>query len=220
MSDDITPGQISAPLHKQGRDRKKKKGPVVPSNPFEVTAKHVTQDHAGDTTLSHVHIAGEAVATLEVVPPHALRIETAAYHKAHKYLVVTQDKPCVVCGVRNSTLADAKENIFQATAMETHHYPIERSLVNACDPDKVHHAFPEVIDQETLEAFVDSPRNLIILCSVHHRSLEQGIHHLLVQDYAILPYLYTNYQIVATAKDKMACEERDDQIEREHGKEI
>lgn len=212
MSDDITPQQVSAPLHKTGHDAQKSIGPTIPANPL-MTHVHAAEDHQGENSIATVHVTSEAVATFEMTPPHAVRVNTAAYEKSRKYLIDTQDKPCVVCGVRKSTLLDATQNRFGTTELETHHFPIERSLLHACDPDKIHHAFPEVIDKETLEAFVDSPRNLIVLCDIHHRSLEQGIHHLLVQDYAILPYLLDNYQIVATAQDKAVVQQKDQAIE-------
>ena len=169
--------------------------------------------------LSRVHMTKEEVASIEMTPPHAPRVETEAYRKSHHYLVVTQDKPCQICGVRQSTLADPARNPFGAKAMETHHYPIERSLVDACDPTKVHQAYPEVIDEPTLLAFVDSPRNLVVLCDVHHRSLRLGIHHLLTQDFVILPFLYDHYQISATPADAASIERSDDQIEASHGME-
>lgn len=114
--------------------------------------------------LQHVHVTSEGVASYEMTPPHPPRIETPAYHKTHDYLINKMDKPCDVCGVKKSTLGDATQNPFGAKDIETHHYPIERSLMDACDPDKVHKQFPEVIDQATLEAFVDSPRNMLVLC--------------------------------------------------------
>lgn len=220
MSDDATPQQLVAPYKKSGKDAHVHKGPAIPENPLAINRQHA-QEHMGTkSTLTKVHVTDEQVAVFEMTPPHAKRVETEAYRKSHKYLIETQNKPCVVCGVSHTTLHDPAINRFGATAMESHHYPIERSLMNACAPDKVHHAFAEVIDQASLEAFVDSPRNLIVLCSVHHRSLEQGIHHLLVQDYAILPFLYDNYQVVASAKDRVAIEAADDTIMEEHNKEV
>lgn len=167
--------------------------------------------------LDAVHITSEGVASFELTPPHAPREETGNYRKAHHYLVDTLQKPCQVCGVTNAFLADAEKNVYHATAMETHHYPIERSLMDACDPDKVHKQFPQVYDKATLEAFIDTPANLIVLCDVHHRSMEQGIHHLLTQDFAILPFLYDGYQVVANAKDKDAFVTLDNAIEKKYG---
>lgn len=170
-------------------------------------------------TLSHVHITTEAVATFELTPPHDKRVETPAYKAAHDYLINKQDKPCIVCGVRKSTLGDLSQNKLGSKQLESHHYPVERSLVDACDPDKVHKSFPQVIDRASLLAFVDSPANLIVLCDVCHRSRERGIHHLLTQDFAVQQYLYDGYRVVATAQDKAVLEAQDDAIMKKAGEE-
>lgn len=176
--------------------------------------QHHSKEHQGPTVVTQVHITPEEVATFEITPGHAKRVETDRYKSAHKFLIYEQDKPCVVCGVSHSTLTDSSKNRYGAKELETHHYPIERSLMNACSIHKIHAKYPQVVDQQTLEEFVDSAANLIVLCDVHHRSLEQGIHHLLVQDFAILPFLKDNYQIVATAKDKDAAVQKDEKIEQ------
>lgn len=168
--------------------------------------------------IKSVHATVESIANVELTPPHPPREETPTYRKSHDYLVHELDTPCYICGVSQSTLATSA-NRYGATAMETHHYPIERSLVRACDPAKVHGKFPVVVDRATLDSFVDSPLNLLVLCSVHHRSGNSGIHHLLAQDFAILPFLFDGYQVVATPETKDAAIAADDAIEKEHGNE-
>lgn len=165
--------------------------------------------------LSHVHVTHEAVSSLELTPAHAPRVETETYRKAHHTLIYELDKPCIICGVRNSTLHDPTENRLHATCMETHHFPIERSLVNACDWRKVHQQFPQVIDEASLEAFVDSPANLYVLCDVHHISVEYGIHHLLPQDFYIQPFLRDGYHVVAPAAAVAVDTAQDEQIDDE-----
>jgi hypothetical protein len=187
-------------------------------NPLALRHQHNIH-HVGKTTLVHCHATSEQCATYELTPPHPPRVETAAYRAAHKRLTEVLDAPCIVCGVRKSTLHDASLNKFGASAIETHHWPIERSLIDACDPVKVGEKFSEVTDHASLLLFVDSERNLMVLCDVHHRSLEQGIHHLLCQDFAILPYLFDGYQVVASVKDRDMAIQHNDQIEKEHGME-
>ena len=89
---------------------------------------------------------------------------------------------------------------------------IERSLMDACDPRKVHQDFPEVYDRATLATFVDSTRNLLVLCDVHHRSLEYGIHHLLTQDWAVQKYLLAGYTVAALKRDAAAVEAKDEAV--------
>ena len=163
-------------------------------------------------TLSRVHETVEAVAAVEMTPPHPPRVETPEYARAHHFLIYTKGAPCQVCGVTLRTIKNPRRNPFKATAMETHHYPIERSLMDACDPRKVHADYPQVYDRATLAAFVDSPANLIPLCDVHHRSVEHGIHHLLPQDFAIQKYLLDAYVIAASAKDAAAVLAADESL--------
>ena len=171
------------------------------------------------TMLDHVHETHEAIASVEETPPHPPRTETPEYARAHHFLVHEKKAPCEVCGVSVDTLGsgDAAHNPFSATAIETHHYPIERSLMDACDPRKVHDDFPQVYDQATLAAFVDSPANLKVLCDVHHRSVAHGIHHLLPQDFAVQKYLYQGYQIAAAPADADKAEATDEAILRAQG---
>lgn len=161
------------------------------------------------TILERVHETRETVATVEETPPHPPREDTPIYRAAHHHLVDELDTPCRVCGVRKSTLADPRHNPLGATQLETHHLPVERSLIDACDWQKVARDYPAVTCQEALLDWVDSAENLVVLCDVHHRSVEHGIHHLLTQDWAIQPYLLTSYVVAATPADADALEASD-----------
>lgn len=167
-------------------------------------------------TLTHVHQTTFDVAEVEMTPPHLPREETPIYAKTHRHLVYTLDTPCAICGVRNSTLKDPKENPFGAAAIETHHYPIERSLLNACDPKKVHVIFPQVKDYASLEAFIDSEENMMVLCDIHHRHPHYGIHHILAQDFFIQPFLYKGYEIVAEEEDAAKVRAANERVLKRH----
>lgn len=186
--------------------------------------KHNGGGEAVETTetLSHVHATVEGMATVEMTPPHPPREETPEYSKAHHHLTIALDSPCAMCGVRNSTLKDPKENPFGAQALETHHYPIERSLLDACDPKKVGIVFPQVTDRASLEAFVDSEHNLMVLCDVHHRHPLHGIHHLAPQDFFVQPFLLEGYEVVVTKDQQDAAMKVDEQLmeteEKKNGK--
>jgi hypothetical protein len=51
-------------------------------------------------------------------PAHDKRTESPEYKKVHKDLVVTNDLPCLVCGVRNSTLKNKSKNPHGAKQLE------------------------------------------------------------------------------------------------------
>ncbi len=168
--------------------------------------------------LSRVHETVEGVAGVEMTPPHPPREETPEYARAHHHLVYDLDSPCAMCGVRHSTLGNPAENLFGATALETHHYPIERSLLDACDPTKVSVVFAQVKDHASLEAFVDSEHNMMILCDIHHRHPLHGIHHLTPQDFFVQPFLWPGYQVASNqdqADKIMALDE--ELIKKEEG---
>lgn len=163
--------------------------------------------------INHVHSTFlETPENIEMTPPHEERRETEAYRKSHHFLVYEQDTPCHACGVRQSTLNDPAANKLESKQMETHHYPIEWSLQNAVDVNRLHKIFPEVIDKETFHAFIDSPRNLLVLCDVCHRSPLRGVHHLLAQDWAILPFLLDSYVLVSDRDHAALAEKHDEEV--------
>ncbi|HEX7735870.1 MAG TPA: hypothetical protein VF458_13465 [Ktedonobacteraceae bacterium] len=168
--------------------------------------------------LSRVHATTEGIASVEMTPPHPPREETPEYTKAHHHLIYDLDEPCAMCGVRHSTLKDPAQNPFGATALETHHYPIERSLVAACDPAKVGLVFPQVKDLESLNGFVDSENNLMVLCDIHHRHPLYGIHHLTPQDFFVQPFLLAGYQVVTTQDNADAVMAADEALIEKKGK--
>lgn len=132
-------------------------------------------------------------------PPHGPRKASALYERTHHELVVVQDKPCSVCGVRNSTLGDPAQNTLGAKAIETHHDIVEWAGQTEIDWDKVaadhpglpnlvavaraYHAhltangsFDGTLDPDVVTSFVDSDEQMLVLCDVHHRAARRGIH--------------------------------------------
>jgi len=128
---------------------------------------------------------------IDFYPVHDKRIETKEYQAVHKKLAIEQDRPCLICGVRNSTLKDKTQNIYQAKQMETHHHIIEWSLANAIDTDKFNKRllpslqrrhpkredYKKPFTEEQIRNWVDHDEdNLWVLCDVHHRAQYFGIH--------------------------------------------
>jgi hypothetical protein len=165
--------------------------------------------------IDRVHETRLEVESIDLTPPHPPRHETEAYHKSHHFLIYEKDSPCVVCGVRHSTLADPVRNPLKARYLETHHSPIEWSLASACDIRKVHAKFPQVIDEETFQAFIDSPVNLVVLCDKCHVSREYGVHHLSVPDWMIRPFLLDSYIVASDPAHAAQDEAHDAEIIRE-----
>ncbi len=182
--------------------------------------KQARSKNVPSATLQHVHITPLSVASEELSPPHPPRVETPEYAKAHHFLIYTKNAPCQVCGVTRRTLKNARRNPFGAKQLETHHAKVERSLADACDWRKVHEDYPSVYDQESFLRWVDSPENLIVVCDVHHRSVERGIHHLTVSDWNVQKYLRDGYIIAAPENDAAKVMSQDEAIMRATGLEV
>lgn len=144
--------------------------------------KHVEAIHANPRLLKE----------MAFYPAHDERSETPLYKRAHDHLTKELDLPCLVCGVKNSTLGYKLQNRYGAKAMETHHHIIEWALANAIDTAKfnatllphlkIRHptnpAYQKVaLSPQDVADWVDhSEDNLWVLCDVHHRAQYFGIH--------------------------------------------
>lgn len=127
---------------------------------------------------AHAQADSETKGLLVFYPAHPPRRDTPEYRATHRLLIDVLDQPCRDCGVRKSTLDNPAENPFDAKQMETHHWPLQRELADALDPRKVHREYPQVTDRVSLDKFIDSPANMLVLCDVDHRSPTRGIHHI------------------------------------------
>lgn len=127
---------------------------------------------------AHTTADEETKDLLEMYPAHPPRTSTPEYNATHILLTHTLDMPCRDCGVRLSTLADTIANPLGAKQLETHHWPLQREFADAIDPIKVGKEYPEVTDRKSLNNFIDSPKNMLVLCDIDHRSKTRGIHHI------------------------------------------
>lgn len=148
-------------------------------------------------------------------PPHSPRTESPAYAKVHKRLTKQLDLPCIVCGVRNSTLSDPTANWAQAKAIETHHHVVEWALQNAIDVAKFnarivafHRAKPhhdpmydtDFTQQQMLDWIDHHPDNLWVICDVHHRHSEVGIHSVTYPVWGAQDLIADGFQYTPTEK--------------------
>jgi hypothetical protein len=139
--------------------------------------------------LSKPHLVERMLKEQVFYPAHSPRTESTAYAVVHHCLTIEMDLPCIICGVKNSTLKDLTQNKVGAKDMETHHHVIEWALQNAIDLGKFNarivgshrkygdpkydHDFTQ---QEMLDWIDHDPDNLWVLCDVHHRHSLLGIH--------------------------------------------
>jgi hypothetical protein len=141
-------------------------------------------EHAANMQIVKQHVQNHTISELQFYPEHDKRRETPEYKAVHKRLVEALDLPCLVCGVRHSTLGIAAENPYSAKQMETHHHIVEWALQNAIDVamfNKIlrphlarrHPQEPEYaknFSEQQVHDWVDhSEDNLWVLCDVHHK---------------------------------------------------
>ena len=144
-------------------------GATLTATPTEtvttVTTTVITQTAPVDET-AHGQAVPVASGEDEIIPGHPDRFATEEYRQTRHLLIVVLDTPCEICGVRNSTLSDPDQNPHGSKSLETHHYPIQRELADACSWGKVARDYGKyVIDQASFLKFVDSPANMKCICS-------------------------------------------------------
>jgi len=143
-------------------------------------------------------------------PPHPPRKPSKLYLDNHHQMVVVEDQPCRICGVRNSTLNDKTRNTYGATALETHHALCEWSLTNAVDLSKFnrkvvpgllrqtgdHATYGHDFTQKEMVDWIAGARgNLVVYCSVHHRGKYIGIHSITGPIFSIQDLLVDGYNL-------------------------
>ncbi len=143
------------------------------------------------TLATKLQQSAKAQKELAFYPAHDARKVTPEYTRAHEHLTIALDLPCNVCGVRHSTLGDAKHNRYGAKAMETHHSVIGWALAHAVDADRFNHAilpnlrhrhgarneYHSPFTQKQVADWIDHHEdNLSVLCDVHHRGKHLGVH--------------------------------------------
>lgn len=159
-----------------------------------MTAHDARHESASRVSVPHLvrHLIHENV----MYPPHPPRTETPEYKEAHKRLVYDEDRPCFICNVRNSTLGDAQQNLCGATEMETHHLYVEWALIDATSVEKLNDYFGKDFDEAAWKRALDSDElNLLVLCDVHHRHKEAGIHELTYPIWIAQKFLKPDYHL-------------------------
>ena len=174
-------------------------------------------DQLNNYKVVQQHIQHHTIDDLQFYPAHDQRRESDGYKKAHKHLTIDLNLPCLVCGVRHSTLKTPGENRYAAKQMETHHHIIEWALQNAIDVDKFNktlrphlaHRHPDnetwhyeqEFDAAKVRDWVDhSEHNLWVLCDVHHRAKYLGIHELTYPIWAPMDLLRPDFESWAVQK--------------------
>ncbi len=130
----------------------------------------------------------EVKETIEIdvyYPDHCKREASDLFERSRHHLIDELDTPCFICG--------SKEN------RELHHYYVEWAAADSIDWNgKIREDHPN-FDWTTFKEptdFVDSEYNMMVLCQVHHRHKDHGIHMLpyplwILQKYVKSDFVYT-----------------------------
>lgn len=158
---------------------------------------HHDERHESANTLSHIHLVRHTMHEDVFYPPHAPRTESEEYRAIHHQMLVVEDRPCFICGVRNSTLADPAHNPKGAKELELHHLWVEWALADAVDAEKLSRWVGLPITADQLADWVDHHRrNLLPLCDVDHRHKEHGIHELSFPIWIAQKFVRSDYSLV------------------------
>lgn len=138
------------------------------------------------------------------VPGHDPRSNSDVYNATHKKMCITEDMPCYICGVKNSTLSDPAQNLHGSKQLETHHFNLEWSLANAADWDVLKAMHPDFTDwakvvpadPSTYKYFVDSEYNMMVLCDIHHRATYRGIHAIEYPVWSAQKYMKKDFKFI------------------------
>ena len=101
-----------------------------------IAASTMSTTAGKNDNVVHFHAVERMLDEDSFYPPDDKRRESPDYRAIHIQMVIADDLPCLVCGVRHSTLGDLARNRIGATQMETHHHVIEPSLADAIEADK------------------------------------------------------------------------------------
>jgi hypothetical protein len=99
-------------------------------------------------------------------PTHVQRGAESPEFEANKKAEEASGEGCYICGI-------TQEELGETIRLEGHHYYVEWALANSTDLAKIQALFP---DATSVEEFLDSKENLLLLCPKHHRSNLYGVH--------------------------------------------
>lgn len=114
-------------------------------------------------------------------PDHEPREQDPHYKDFHAWKESVRNTPAWRCGWA-ARIGDDSDCDLSAP-LEAHHAHIEFALANAIDLAHLEHSYPGVSDPDSIGAWIESAANLVLLCRVHHRATNAGVHHLTASDY-------------------------------------
>lgn len=137
-----------------------------------------------DDLVPKPHYLRRTLHEVVAYPPHGPREKDPHYrvfHRARKHLIDDLNVGCWIGGATKAQIRDglpADHRCAGATQLEAHHAIAEQSGLSEIDWQKVAKDFPQAhlhSDEDFLN-FAESEGGLMVLCDIHHRSPNRGIH--------------------------------------------
>lgn len=167
---------------------------LFPENSATADATGIVQQHSQTRQLT------ETV----MYPTHPTRgAESPAFEKNKKEMEASSSPGCYICGV-------TQEELGEEIRMEGHHYFVEWALANSADLAKIQELFP---DATSVEEFLDSKENLILLCPKHHRSNLYGVHEITMPNWVTQKLQQAGWDLVNGPTVSGTSTARLDQVE-------
>ena len=158
-----------------------------PTDPFQVAPGELYGIQMGffknqplDAPLVNAHAVSRALHETVYTPTHPKRGDSSAEFKASKEALEKETPGCWICGTTDAVL-------------EGHHLGVEWSLINSVDLAKIRETFPQA---KSLEDWLDSTENLILLCPEHHRGVGYGVHEITMPAWIVQKYQLEGWDLV------------------------
>ena len=130
--------------------------------------------------IVNAHAVSRALHETVYTPTHPKRGDSSAEFKASKEALEKETPGCWICGTTDAVL-------------EGHHLNTEWSLINSVDLAKIRETFPQA---KSLEDWLDSIENLILLCPKCHRSPLYGVHMVTMPAWIVQKYQLAGWDLV------------------------
>src|SRR5665213_3222048 len=134
--------------------------------------------------LVNAHAVSRTLHETVYTPTHPQRGASSPEFQASKKALEAISATCWICG------KTAEES---GAPLEGHHLNTEWSLINAADWAKVQESFPHA---KSLEEWLDSTDNLILLCTKCHRSPLRGVHMITMPAWIFQKYKLDGWDLV------------------------
>jgi hypothetical protein len=134
--------------------------------------------------LVSAHAVSRSLHETVYTPSHPKRGSSSAEFRASKEALEKETPGCWVCG-RSAEQVGAP--------LEGHHLHAEWSLINSVDLAKIQESWPQA---KSLQEWLDSVDNLVLLCVEHHRSPLYGVHMVTMPAWVVQKYQIDGWDLV------------------------